>query len=703
MPLILSLFPPPDLAGITATPIEPEVIERNVQPEHVHLIVSIPPKYSVSDFMGYLKGKMAIRLFQQYERLGRRDWGRHLWARGYCVSTIGLDEEQIRKYVQWQAKQEKQAEAMQGKLFDSQLTVCARLPGASLSSHRLWRSLFTLVQCGPVTPTPTAVPTAETPPNVQVQKEQLGPYLVGQNPPAGQRLELSSAIQFIFDRAMDQTKTADAFTLLDPTDQPVPVKIKWLDPQTFTFEPDSQLEPSAVYEAIFSTSAIGLDGKQLQEELRVEFTTIDSLAVGQVFPIDGAEELDPATNITVIFNHPVVPLRIEEEQTDLPQPLKFSPEVAGQGEWVNLSVYVFQPEKGLLSGTNYKVTVEAGLKDTSGDALDKSYSWNFSTRAPLIGSFALKNGAENPPETINDVLLDQAFIVTFLQPMDEESAREAVTLVNRETGAPFPTRLKWNKDFTALTIEPVGRYKIASFYDLTIADSARASDGGMLKEGWSLKFGTLPQILRIFPAPNSEAKDFDSSILINFASPMRLDSLKNKIKITPQPQEELQWYFDDYNWQLNIYGLEPATEYVVRILPGMADIYGNTIKGEQSFTFKTGDYAPFANLVLPHQPLIYRAQGPQEVFFEHRNLDSVTVSLYPLEFSEFSNLITGGQSSGSLPAFTFTGGGGGGNYVNFRPKVDPIRKWQPDVDVPRNRMNYLSSVHNAIRRRPSRS
>ena len=95
-----------------------EVLELNVQPDHVHLVASIPSKYSVSEFMGYLKGKMALRLFQQYESLGRRYWGRHLWARGYCVSTIGLDEEKIRKYVQRQEKQEKQVEAVQGKLFD---------------------------------------------------------------------------------------------------------------------------------------------------------------------------------------------------------------------------------------------------------------------------------------------------------------------------------------------------------------------------------------------------------------------------------------------------------------------------------------------------------------------------------------------------------------------------------------------------------
>jgi putative transposase len=95
-----------------------EVLELNVQPGHVHLIVSIPSKYAVSDFMGYLKGKLFIRLFQRYERLGRRYWGRHLWSRGYCVSTIGLDEEKIRKYVKWQEQKEKGDEATQCRLLD---------------------------------------------------------------------------------------------------------------------------------------------------------------------------------------------------------------------------------------------------------------------------------------------------------------------------------------------------------------------------------------------------------------------------------------------------------------------------------------------------------------------------------------------------------------------------------------------------------
>ena len=95
-----------------------EVLELNILADHIHLVVSIPPKYSVSAIMGYLKGKLSIRLFQKYDRLGKRYWGQHLWSRGYCVSTVGLDEDKIRKYVKWQEKKEKEVEQVQKGLFD---------------------------------------------------------------------------------------------------------------------------------------------------------------------------------------------------------------------------------------------------------------------------------------------------------------------------------------------------------------------------------------------------------------------------------------------------------------------------------------------------------------------------------------------------------------------------------------------------------
>jgi putative transposase len=63
--------------------------------------------------MGYLKGRLSTRLFHRYEKLGKRYWGRHLWSRGYCVSTVGLNEDEIRKYVKWQEQKDREIEQQQ--------------------------------------------------------------------------------------------------------------------------------------------------------------------------------------------------------------------------------------------------------------------------------------------------------------------------------------------------------------------------------------------------------------------------------------------------------------------------------------------------------------------------------------------------------------------------------------------------------------
>lgn len=82
-----------------------------MQPEHVHLLVKIIPKVSISEFMEAIKGRTAIRIFMQYPYLRERPyWGNHFWAQGYCVDTVGLDEEMIRKYIVYQEKKERESE-----------------------------------------------------------------------------------------------------------------------------------------------------------------------------------------------------------------------------------------------------------------------------------------------------------------------------------------------------------------------------------------------------------------------------------------------------------------------------------------------------------------------------------------------------------------------------------------------------------------
>lgn len=84
-----------------------QVIELNVQTDHVHLLIKVPPKQSISDLMGALKGRTAIRVFKQFPYLKKRPyWGNQR----YCVDTLGLNADMIRKYVKYQEKLEKQHE-----------------------------------------------------------------------------------------------------------------------------------------------------------------------------------------------------------------------------------------------------------------------------------------------------------------------------------------------------------------------------------------------------------------------------------------------------------------------------------------------------------------------------------------------------------------------------------------------------------------
>ena len=79
------------------------VQEMTVQKDHIHIVCSIPPKVSISEFMGVLKGKIAIKLFKTYPSLKQKPyWGNHFWSRGYFVSTVGLDEAMIKRYVKYQ-------------------------------------------------------------------------------------------------------------------------------------------------------------------------------------------------------------------------------------------------------------------------------------------------------------------------------------------------------------------------------------------------------------------------------------------------------------------------------------------------------------------------------------------------------------------------------------------------------------------------
>lgn len=100
-----------------------ELVEGHARPDHVHLCLSIPPKHSVANTIGKIKGKSAIKIHREFSGRERNYTGFHFWSKGYCVYTVGLDEETIINYIRNQEEEEKREEQLVLKFGSMRETV----------------------------------------------------------------------------------------------------------------------------------------------------------------------------------------------------------------------------------------------------------------------------------------------------------------------------------------------------------------------------------------------------------------------------------------------------------------------------------------------------------------------------------------------------------------------------------------------------
>ena len=94
-----------------------EIIQTEACPDHIHMLISIPPKYSVAQIMGYLKGKSSLMIFDRHANLKYKYGDRHFWARGYYVDTVGRNKKQIAEYIKHQLDEDQIADQMGLKEF----------------------------------------------------------------------------------------------------------------------------------------------------------------------------------------------------------------------------------------------------------------------------------------------------------------------------------------------------------------------------------------------------------------------------------------------------------------------------------------------------------------------------------------------------------------------------------------------------------
>jgi uncharacterized protein YfaS (alpha-2-macroglobulin family) len=490
-------------------------------------------------------------------------------------------------------------------------------------------------------PQPTLVPTQPAAPDaaaLSAQPDELPPQVIDLLPAQDEEAQPDASIQLTFDQPMQRASVEDAFTLADPDGQAVPGDFDWPGSNTLRFTPRKALETGAVYTVTLDSQAANANGVAMETTYTAGVHTLTPLKVSQVFPADQSADVDVSSRITVMFNRPVTPLGVAEDQDQLPQPLAFSPELPGQGEWVNTSVYVFTPDRPLKSGVEYMASLPAGLEDARQDphlALEKDYRWRFTTLPPTVyrlesGSYSYDAADLGRGQNISPL---PSISLYFAQPMDRASTVQALAISGPDD-VQVPYRVQWDAAGQTLTVTAARYLGLDTGYTLTLDGAARSLDGGPLGSDLVWHFKTIPAPEVSSTKPRDGEKSADAySLTLRFASPMNPETIQGRVQISPQI-EDPGWWYNENEQEAVFYQLQPSTTYTVTLLPGMQDIYGNAINQPQTIQFTTAPIAAQAYLNMPYNAL-YRAGEDQQFFFSTTNVDEVSFSLYRLDTQQY--------------------------------------------------------------------
>jgi uncharacterized protein YfaS (alpha-2-macroglobulin family) len=534
-------------------------------------------------------------------------------------------------------------------------------------------ALFALLlgACGPATPqaTPTAgeptatPPPTETPPPTATPLPLPPPRLAYRSPAPGEEQPLDAPVELTFDQPMDQASVEAALTI-SPT---VEGEFAWSDDRTLSFSAEGGLERGLRYRVTVAETARNVEGTPLEEPVSFDFDTVGYLAVSQVMPAPGSDELDPDTIVTVVFDRPVVPLTAINRQDELPDPLTFVPPVQGEGEWLNTSIYLFRPAEAFLPATQYKARVAAGLSDTSGGILDEDYTWEFTTVRPAILEF-------QPADRFRYVGPSDVISVTFNQPMDHTSVQTGFSL--RANEQPVAGTFRWSgaetpsarETMVFLPDDPLPRDAACTAMVDAGVRAAAGDVGTSRARTWRFSTVKEPGIVDTSPRDGAEGVAPGTGLHITFASPMRREGFLDHLTIAPQVTEVYS-YWSEFDTQVQIhFQQDPAASYTVRLDADTPDRYGAELGSAARVRFATGDLDPYAALHTVGRLGTFSAYTDTVVYASYRNVSHLEVALYRLDVGTFTRLNRDWEA-----------------WDRYAPgEASLVRRWTQRVQAPRN-------------------
>lgn len=484
-------------------------------------------------------------------------------------------------------------------------------------------SLAATATPAPLAGTPAVVPQAQAAVDVQ-----FPPALVEVDPLPGSVLSAGSAPIFYFNQPMNRASVEGALQV-EPA---LPARFEWLDDATLRLVPDHAPEAGQDVQVTLSTAARAANGQPLAEAVLVSYQSPGFLRLAERLPAPGGLDVNPSSAIVATFNRPVVPLGTDPASP--PPAFSLEPLAAGRGEWLNTSTYIFYPEPALLGGARYTVRLNTGLAAGDGSPLaaeDAGQDWTFTTAAPALISIQ--------PTTEQPIALDDAFVLTFNQPMDPASVESAFVLARGET--PVEGSFSWNETATEMTFRPAVLLDRSASYGLGLFGAARSQGGAALAQDFAASLITVAQfgIVQTNPAAGETLSTYAgyAGIQLDFSSPVAAGQDLNRLVLLTPPiiDQSVSRSPDGRSIYLTGY-FQSSTSYSLEVSPGLSDQWGAALGVPFSFTFSTSPASP--SLYIPVRmasAAVFVSQWETSIAAHATNIGRLGLSRGELSLGEF--------------------------------------------------------------------
>ena len=496
-----------------------------------------------------------------------------------------------------------------------------RVTSIKLSTSALTLNGFLLIallltSCGGapiVTVSNTATPAIPTP---TAFTQSLPPGLVETDPPLGSVIGHQSPITFYFNQPMNRASAEAALTGL-PTGT-----FTWNDDATLVFSPTQPYLPNTPLTFSIANSLQSATGFGMTEPIGLSFTVADYLRATNLLPQPGAEDIDVDAAIVASFNQPVVALG--SDPASQPAAFEIQPPVAGRGEWINTSTYIFYPEPAMAGGTEYIVSLDMNLKTASGVGWSgaERIVWTFTTSRPNVVMIE--------PSLMELLPLDPEIKLTFNQPMDTESVESNFSFSGTE-GA-LTGEFSWNEEETVMTFVPDDLLARNIGYTVNLG-AAASSKGGMVL---GTDYGAVYTTFDNFVVSNTKT-DF-GIITFTFNSPLANANYEDLISVFPEV-DNLQTQVSEDGRELYAYGdFTPDTNYTFELSARIRDRWGQSLGDAFIGEVHTPPLPSMLNVPLFGWSMAFVRPDEPVLYANAVNIQSVNTIVAPLTPQDFFTL-----------------------------------------------------------------